>query len=128
MSMQLPHIKFAIKPTEVVVRFEVLFYIKVTATQSYLIFQVVNFFKGNTDTLKRQNGWKAKEVFHESRRGRYFYGNVELLFLPQGCVENLDLELISRNSSGNWCYKTAFGGNLENLDLPLNWNKTNWAF
>ena len=48
--------KFAIKPTEVVVGFEVLFYIKVTATQSYLIFQVVNFFKGNTDNLKRQNG------------------------------------------------------------------------
>ena len=27
----------------------------------------------------------------------------------------------------NWCYKTFFGGKLENLDFPLNWNSKKLA-
>ena len=35
---------------------------------------------------------------------------------------------IFSNITCSQCYKTIFGGNLENLDLPFNWNNKNTSF
>ena len=36
----------------------------------------------------------------------------------------LSIENVKMTTS-SWCYKTIFGGNLENLDFPLSWNSKN---
>ena len=54
------------------------------------------------------------------------------LFLKIGyffkCWKYVIYLIFLKLESSSWCYKTFFGGILENLDFPLSWNSKNRPF
>ena len=71
--------------------------------------------------VERMNGAGVSQSFKAQKR---FIKKVPKSFRVSdgGCEKEMSFKLFSNLSSSSQCYKTYFGGNQENLDLPVDWN------